>query len=960
MKKSLKRVLSSMLAATMLIGSSSFIDSEVVPVNSVAPVADAYAASGVNITEAQGWLETAWVEWDIVDGASSYKVYYKGSSDRDYIQIDDMLLRKYGSYWRADILGLPAGDYTVKVSAFDEGGSEIGSAETSVSVEAQDRSGFAFKGETTPGAYKADGSLKDGAQVIYLTNDNFATKQVTLKGKNGDTVTATGFSEILEQLAKAYNVPTAIRIIGRIEPDTYNKIEMSSEDCAEMKGQESGYNKSDPTIEVTIEGVGEDAALGGGTCFNKTAYCEMRNLAVGGFGDDGVAMKTATYMWIHNLDLMYGNAGSDADQAKGDGSIDLKDNSQYVTISYVHFWDSGKCSLCGMKSEDGPNYITYHHNWFDHSDSRHPRIRTMSVHVYNNFFDGNAKYGVGAAQNSSAFVENNVFENCKHPMLSSMQGSDIAGDGDGTFSGENGGIIKAYNNQISGQQSGEPVYYQDDNVEFDAYLASSRDEVVPTSVKAKQGGTTYDNDTLAPENLNATPEPVETVKDTVTKYAGRVNGGDFEWTFTDADDTDYDVNQALKSKVLSYVATTPYTSVGPNEDGSIVETTTTTDPTTETTTNDSGETEETTKEDESTESTTIDPSGAASMGTYEIGKSASGGDFNVVDTDEKYGNIDFSNVRSLDDTGAKLRSGNSIVFTLNGETVVEVTCGSGKDVILSNGSDSYTCEAGTTSTFTVPAGAYTISGAESGSNSLITKIVLTAVGGGEDTSSETTTETTTEESSSETTTETTTEEPSSETTTEATDYLTIDSDMSLNNDNVTGNRYFNVTGNKTSGNNELQIGTSGKIEFTVAQGANVSVTARHASGTAGTADRILTLSGSSGEIETITYSQGVAAKTDVLGTNLQAGTYTITVSNSINITSLDITFTSEPEPSVVKGDANNDGVVTSADVKEILNYVVGIISSVANTEAADVNDDSKVSSTDAYIIQKYINKGIWQ
>ena len=735
---------------------------------------------------------------------------------------------------------------------------------------------------------------------------------------------------------------------------------MSSEDCAEMKGQESGYNKSDPTIEVTIEGVGEDAALGGGTCFNKTAYCEMRNLAVGGFGDDGVAMKTATYMWIHNLDLMYGNAGSDADQAKGDGSIDLKDNSQYVTISYVHFWDSGKCSLCGMKSEDGPNYITYHHNWFDHSDSRHPRIRTMSVHVYNNFFDGNAKYGVGAAQNSSAFVENNVFENCKHPMLSSMQGSDIAGDGDGTFSGENGGIIKAYNNQISGQQSGEPVYYQDDNVEFDAYLASSRDEVVPTSVKAKQGGTTYDNDTLAPENLNATPEPVETVKDTVTKYAGRVNGGDFEWTFTDADDTDYDVNQALKSKVLSYVATTPYTSVGPNEDGSIVETTTTTDPTTETTTNDSGETEETTKEDESTESTTIDPSGAASMGTYEIGKSASGGDFNVVDTDEKYGNIDFSNVRSLDDTGAKLRSGNSIVFTLNGETVVEVTCGSGKDVILSNGSDSYTCEAGTTSTFTVPAGAYTISGAESGSNSLITKIVLTAVGGGEDTSSETTTETTTEESSSETTTETTTEEPSSETTTEATDYLTIDSDMSLNNDNVTGNRYFNVTGNKTSGNNELQIGTSGKIEFTVAQGANVSVTARHASGTAGTADRILTLSGSSGEIETITYSQGVAAKTDVLGTNLQAGTYTITVSNSINITSLDITFTSEPEPSVVKGDANNDGVVTSADVKEILNYVVGIISSVANTEAADVNDDSKVSSTDAYIIQKYINKGIWQ
>ena len=945
-----------MLAATMLVGSGSFVNTGFAPLSSVAPV-DVYAASTVNITECQGWLETAWVEWNVVDGASSYKVYYKSSSDSNYTQIDDMLLRKYSDHWRADILGLPAGEYEIKVSAFDDSNSEIGSATASASVSAQDRSGFAFKGVTTPGAYNADGSLKSGAQVIYLTNDDFGTKQVTLKGKNGDTVTATGFDEILKNLAYAYNPPTAIRIIGRIESDSYDGLAMS-EDCVQMKGLESGSNKSDYTCEVTIEGVGEDAALGGGTCFYKPAYCEMRNLAVGGFGDDGVSMKQATYMWIHNLDLMYGNAGSDADQAKGDGSIDLKDDSQYVTISYVHFWDSGKCSLCGMKSESGPNYITYHHNWFDHSDSRHPRIRTMSVHIYNNFFDGNAKYGVGAAQNSSAFVENNVFENCKHPMLSSMQGSDIAGGDGGTFSDENGGIIKAYNNQITGQQSGEPVYYQDDNVEFDAYLATSRDEVVPTSVKAKQGGTTYDNESLDPSNLNATPEPVETVKDTVTKYAGRVNGGDFEWTFTDADDTDYDVNQALKSKVLSYVATTPYTSVGPNEDGSIVETTTTTDPATETTTNDSGDTEETTKEEEPTESTTIDPSGAASMGTYVIGKSASGGDFNVVDTDENYGNIDFSNVRSLDETGAKLRAGNSITFTLNGETVIEVTCGSGKDVILSNGSDSYTCEADATSTFTVPTGAYTISGAEDGSNSLVTKIVLTAVGGGEDTSSETTTEATTEATTAattEATTEKPSEEPSSETTTESTDYLTIDSDMSLNNDNVDGNRYFNVTGNKTSGNNELQLGSSGKIEFTVADGANVSVTARHASSTDNT-DRTLTMSNGT----TVAYKMGESAKTNVLGTNLPAGTYTITVSNSINITSLDITFTSEPEPSVVKGDANGDGVVTSADVKEILNYVVGLIESVADPEAADVNNDSKVSSSDAYIIQKYIKTSVWQ
>ena len=103
-----------------------------------------------------------------------------------------------------------------------------------------------------------------------------------------------------------------------------------------------------------------------------------------------------------------------------------------------------------MKSETGPNWITYHHNWFDHSDSRHPRIRTMSVHVYNNFFDGNAKYGVGAAYQSNAFVERNYFRNCKYPMLISQQGSDVATNAKGTFSGEDGGMVKAFGNKIIG------------------------------------------------------------------------------------------------------------------------------------------------------------------------------------------------------------------------------------------------------------------------------------------------------------------------------------------------------------------------------------------------------------------------------------------------------------------------------------------------------------------------------
>ena len=256
--------------------------------------------------------------------------------------------------------------------------------------------------------------------------------------------------------------------------------------------------------------------------------------------------------------MFYGNAGSDGDQAKGDGSMDLKDNSQYVTVSYNHFWDSGKMSLCGMKSESGENWITYHHNWFDHSDSRHPRIRTMSVHVYNNYYDGNSKYGVGAAKDSEAFVEANYFRHCNYPMLSSMQGSDVLAGG--IFSGENGGVIKAYNNYMEGQKS--VIYANSDAgtttasaTDFDAYLATSRSETVPSTYKAKQGGKTYSNfDTKVDLGVDtADIDAPADVPSIVTKYAGRIMGGDFKWTFDNSvDDASYSLNRPLKDKLNAY------------------------------------------------------------------------------------------------------------------------------------------------------------------------------------------------------------------------------------------------------------------------------------------------------------------------------------------------------------------------------------------------------------------------
>ena len=60
-----------------------------------------------------------------------------------------------------------------------------------------------------------------------------------------------------------------------------------------------------------------------------------------------------SHVWIHNMDLFYGKRVVLPTRAKGDGTVDIKGDSKYVTVAYNRFWDNGKASMCGMKSETG-------------------------------------------------------------------------------------------------------------------------------------------------------------------------------------------------------------------------------------------------------------------------------------------------------------------------------------------------------------------------------------------------------------------------------------------------------------------------------------------------------------------------------------------------------------------------------------------------------------------------------
>lgn len=487
-------------------------------------------AGVVKITEAKAWLESAYLKWAPFEGASSYHVYVDGK------KIDAQLIRQYASYFRADVLGLKADTYSVKVVPVDAAGKEMAGANTvsNLTVKNYNREGFAHFNFEGIGAYNNDGTLKSDAKVLYITANTAKTVSTeVITGANNKKETVTGLQAIIDAYQKGYDTtPIAFRIIGKVSLADLDGISSSAEGL-QIKGK-TGYS----TMNMTFEGVGDDATIYGfGFLVRSAKSVEFRNFAIMRCLDDAMSLDTEnSNIWIHHLDLFYGRKGSAADQAKGDGTVDIKDNSKYVTVAYNHFWDNGKSSMCGMKSETGENWITYHHNWFDHSDSRHARVRTMTVHMYNNYYQHCDVYGVGATMGSSIFMESNYFDAVKRPIMSSQQGTDAKGS-KGTFTGENGGMIKAYGNVFANKPSGfSYVTYASNNTSFDAYDVAKVSDQVPASVKTLVGGTSYNNfDTNSSLMYAHTADNAADVPAIIEGFygAGRLNHGDINFDIPD-------------------------------------------------------------------------------------------------------------------------------------------------------------------------------------------------------------------------------------------------------------------------------------------------------------------------------------------------------------------------------------------------------------------------------------------
>jgi pectate lyase len=293
---------------------------------------------------------------------------------------------------------------------------------------------------------------------------NFFGQNGTTGGAGGPVVTVTTTAQFLDYIGRPG--PHVIQVSGTITLPT---------------GSTDGMHNV--TSDKTIVGLGSGARLiGGGLNIglpvdddvttpqaNAVHNVIIRNLSISGATDDLINVQMFSHhIWIDHNDLSNGD----------DGAVDIKRGSDFVTVSWNRFHDHDKTLLLGHDDDNGAQDIgrlrvTYHHNFFDGSDQRNPRVRFGEpVHVYNNYYR-TLSYGIASAMNAGVVAEGNYFDTVNNP-------------GRVNFSGELGRMVARNNILVN---CNHQIEVRGAVVEPRTYYAYTVDPVtaVPTTVPAGAG-----------------------------------------------------------------------------------------------------------------------------------------------------------------------------------------------------------------------------------------------------------------------------------------------------------------------------------------------------------------------------------------------------------------------------------------------------------------------------------------
>jgi uncharacterized repeat protein (TIGR02543 family) len=245
------------------------------------------------------------------------------------------------------------------------------------------------------------GGVGTGGQVVYVT-------------------TTADFFKLMADRADADHAlglpPLTVYIVGTLSADANTQGSSDEVYCKEA------YN-------ISIIGVGNDAICTGfGLAILKSQNIIVRNIRFASCPNDGMIIQYATthHVWVDHCTFTDTPPPGYPSFSYYDGALDVTHTPQYVTISWCHFTNHSKTCLMGHSDSytaDVDMKVTYHHNWFDSTIQRHPRVRYGKAHVYNNYYYKNSIYGVSSNDEADVMVEGNYFQNLTIPTETSRDGA---------------------------------------------------------------------------------------------------------------------------------------------------------------------------------------------------------------------------------------------------------------------------------------------------------------------------------------------------------------------------------------------------------------------------------------------------------------------------------------------------------------------------------------------------------
>ncbi|HEX8345992.1 MAG TPA: hypothetical protein VF657_14820, partial [Actinoplanes sp.] len=229
-------------------------------------------------------------------------------------------------------------------------------------------------------------------------------------GVGGPTVTVSTYAQLAAAVAD--DAPRIVRVSGTITGTGAEMLDVGSNKTIIGVGS----NATISGFGLDVNGWGPDeVAWGGDLCdpaerdrFTRVQNVIIQNLSFRNSADDSVNVQCYSHhVWV-NHNTFY---------PAYDGSVDIKRGSDLVTVSHNRFVGTDKSMLLGHSDNNGAQdagYLraTYHHNWFDGSNTRHPRVRFGYAHLFANYVDV-TDYFIGLGVGGNVYADSNYVKRAK-------------------------------------------------------------------------------------------------------------------------------------------------------------------------------------------------------------------------------------------------------------------------------------------------------------------------------------------------------------------------------------------------------------------------------------------------------------------------------------------------------------------------------------------------------------------